>query len=425
MKEEEKFDQWLRETMDDYKPVTSELSRQRFLSSLPAPEAKGFQWRWIYNVIAVILLALLGFLMYDNSDDFEITRSTKSAENEKRSTAIDNIVTKPVNTKEHNISGKRVSLSITNNSLPHNQLNISTNSVKHLSEPETKVSETTAFTDQPDIISHTNHEEPLPEDSLSDTIVSLVINSDPQESEGIGKKKPDSYMLQNRYLGISYRPGFMWNIIEHEKFVHSIGIEWQSRFFGGNYVLGTGIGVSRTKGYYEYAINYNEFLGSYQRLDSISFNWNPREFTMQQTYYTSPQSVHDTAVKTNYSKLQRDFVYLQLPLIMGYDFVRQKEYSIGIRFSPILSVLMSKKPVEFVYDAGLDKVVQINRITPDRVSTNWQLTTGINLSRRITDNLQIEIEPGFTYYFNSVYEKPQVSSRPYGASVRIAIGFIY
>jgi hypothetical protein len=239
------------------------------------------------------------------------------------------------------------------------------------------------------------------------------------------KKLKQGHRFMNQTLSLYYRPEIVWNVIDNEKLLHNFGAEWQTRLFSGNYLLGTGLGISLTRGYYEYAIEYNEFLGNYQQLDSITFDWNPREFSMQHTVHTSEETVFDTAVKVNTARVYRDFVYLQIPLTMGYDLVNKPKYSVGVRFIPILSVLLSKKPVDFRYEAGNDRIVQINRITPDRVRTNWQLNAGINYSRRFTETFWMELEPRFTYYFNSVYEKSDNSSSPMGASIRVAVGIKY
>jgi hypothetical protein len=481
MKENDRIDQWLRERMDDYKPAPSDLSKHRFLSSIPTNEVSKIHKGWIYGLSTFIVLITLVFfavsisdrhieapIKNDSKSEMKVNNQGLNSEDDIIEVAKDQLSTKTITAETNpNISAQEnndhtvesinknhdhtIKAANKSNDLiiepahknkdlsiepAHKNYDLTIESAhknydlniepEYNDNTETKVSDTKIQDGHADVTLITENKEFAWENSLTDTIV-FPVND---ESSGAFNEKDDGVDKpyrgsRNKYIGLYYKPGLMWNIIENEKLTHSFGVEWQSRFFSGNYILGTGIGMLRTTGYYEYAVNYNEFLGTYQRLDSISFLWNPREFSMQQTYYTTEETVHDTAIKTGYHKLYRDFVYLQIPIVMGYDIVRKEKYSIGIRFSPILSVLMSKKPVDFQYEAGLDKVIQINRITPDRVRTNWQLNTGLNFSRRISKNIQLEIEPGFTYYFNSVYEKAKVSSRPYGASVRMAIGIIY
>ena len=70
---------------------------------------------------------------------------------------------------------------------------------------------------------------------------------------------------------IQYTPEWMFNTIEEGKFVNNFGVE--GIFTIGKYSIRTGLGLSITKGTNELAVEYNDFLGSYNKLDSMSFYW--------------------------------------------------------------------------------------------------------------------------------------------------------
>ncbi len=230
--------------------------------------------------------------------------------------------------------------------------------------------------------------------------------------------------LQNHttIYSLYYRPEMIYNIIEDSKLMHAFGAEFQFKLFDNKYVIGTGVGLSVSEGYYEYAIDYNEFLGTFKKLDSISYSFNEANFQMTQTVHTSESQVFDTATQTDYARVYRQFVYLQIPLTLGYDFVQKENYSIGVRFSSILSILLTNEPIDFQYDAGQNQIIQINQITPERVKTNWQLAAGFNYTHSIGNRFVIELEPRFTYYFNSVYQKSDHTKTPYGFGIRLAVG---
>ena len=141
------------------------------------------------------------------------------------------------------------------------------------------------------------------------------------------------------------------------------------------------------------------------------------------TIYTSELQVFGEETKLDYAKVYRQFVYLEIPLLLGYDFIIKPAYSLGFRFAPILSVLLTNKAENLIYDGGLNQIIQINKITPERVQTNWQLSTGINYTRKAGNHLSFEIEPQFGYYFNSVYQKSDHTDLPYSIGLRLAIGF--
>jgi hypothetical protein len=128
-------------------------------------------------------------------------------------------------------------------------------------------------------------------------------------------------------------------------------------------------------------------------------------------------------MKTQQARLIKRYTYLQVPLILGYDFLRTQHFSIGLRAGPVISFLLKTEQISDNYDPGKDHIIQINQITPDRIQTNWQFIGGINAGFGITRRLWLEIEPDVRYYFNSVYEKPANNTKPWSAGFRVALLF--
>ncbi|PLX00867.1 MAG: hypothetical protein C0591_00485 [Marinilabiliales bacterium] len=111
-----------------------------------------------------------------------------------------------------------------------------------------------------------------------------------------------------------------------------------------------------------------------------------------------------------------------MPITFGYDFIQKEKYSLGLRFGPVLSVLSSTRTISSSYDPGNNKIIQINQVTPDRIQTNWSLMAGLNMSIYSKKNLYYEVEPQFSYYFNSVYQKDDATNPPFSLGIRFAIG---
>jgi len=220
-----------------------------------------------------------------------------------------------------------------------------------------------------------------------------------------------------------YRPEITYNLIQSNMLSHHFGLEVQYRFFNDRYSIRTGAGLSVSKGYYEYATEYQEFLGSYQKLDSITFAWDERKYHLLPTYFKSEEEVFDDMLTTEYAKVMKQHFYLQLPMILGYDFIQQKNLRFGFRAGPRLSLLMETKTLSHLVNQGKNKVIQINQITPDRIRANWQFVAAVNLGLYSKGRLFYELEPQFTYYFNSVYESPDQQKRPWSLGLRLAIGF--
>jgi hypothetical protein len=220
-----------------------------------------------------------------------------------------------------------------------------------------------------------------------------------------------------------YRPEITYNLIESNMVSHHFGLEVQYRFFNDRYSIRTGAGLSVSKGYYEYATEYQEFLGSYQKLDSITFAWDERRYHLLPTYFKSEEEVFNDTLTTEYAKVMKQHFYLQVPMILGYDFIKGKNLRFGLRAGPRLSLLMETKTLSHLVDQGKNKVIQINQITPDRIRANWQFVAALNLGLYSKGRLFYELEPQFTYYFNSVYESPDQQKRPWSLGLRLAVGF--
>jgi hypothetical protein len=107
-------------------------------------------------------------------------------------------------------------------------------------------------------------------------------------------------------------------------------------------------------------------------------------------------------------------------LILGYDIWSNNRLSIGVRFGPILSVLLYTKQLTDNYDPGKDKIIVINEITPERIQTNWQVMAGLTFGFGDSRRVGIEFEPDIRYYFNSVYEKSGNNQKPWSLGFRIA-----
>jgi hypothetical protein len=222
---------------------------------------------------------------------------------------------------------------------------------------------------------------------------------------------------------VYYFPEWMFNTLEDDKFVSNFGVEESFRF--GRYSIRTGIGLSIAKGTNERMIEYNDYLGSYEKLDSIRFHWDDRKYHLIPTYFSTNKDVWDSLLLLDYTKVVKRYTYLQIPLILGYDILQTKRISLGFRAGPVLSILIKSKQLSREYDPGKNRIIQINQVTPERVQTNWQVMGGINLSLYLSKRFGLEIEPNIKYYFNSVYEKSDATKKPWSVGFRAAISIHY
>jgi hypothetical protein len=167
-------------------------------------------------------------------------------------------------------------------------------------------------------------------------------------------------------------------------------------------------------------VQTNPYLGSYKALDSIAFNWDLKHYNLVPTYYTSGKDVYDTVVNYNYSYYKKRYTYLQVPLVLGYDFLQKNWFTLGARAGAVMSLLLKTETLSASYDPGKDRIITINNVTPDRIQLNWQALVGINASFRLSRLFSIEAEPDLRYYFNSVYESSELTKKPWSVGFRAA-----
>jgi hypothetical protein len=260
----------------------------------------------------------------------------------------------------------------------------------------------------------------IPEDSLiilsrNDSLLTLI----KVQAASSGKRGHSDGKLKST-LGIYYTPEWMFNTLEGVKFVHNFGLE--GVFHYGPFSIKTGAGISVSKGTNEVSIEYNDYLGAYNKLDSMDFTWNAPSNNYIPTYYLSRQDVWDSLLKIDNAKIIKRYTYLQIPLIFGYDFMESERFSFGVRVGPTMSILLKTKQLSEEYDPGNKRIIHINDISPEQISLNWQVMAGLNGAVRLNKRIKFEVEPSVRYYFNSVYEKPVNYTKPW--SIGIKGGFL-
>jgi hypothetical protein len=218
--------------------------------------------------------------------------------------------------------------------------------------------------------------------------------------------------------GVSFSPEWMFGTIEEPTFVTNFGIEGMFRF--GRYSIRTGAGISLSKGFNQLQVEYNEYLGSYMKLDSMTFAWDEHHYYILPTYWLTNKEVYDSLLKLDNARVIKRYTYLQIPLIFGYDFFSRDRVSVGLRIGPILSILLKEKNLSDPYDPGMKKILTINEITPGQVNLNWQIMLGLNATFRLSKRLGVEVEPFAKYYFNSVYETSGGTGKPWSVGLRAA-----
>jgi hypothetical protein len=228
-------------------------------------------------------------------------------------------------------------------------------------------------------------------------------------------EKQESYFTASVY----YLPEWVFNTSDGTKFLYTFGVE--GTYYLGPFSISTGAGISVANDVSKMTIEYNDYLGSYNKLDSISFTFNDQAHNFTPKYYMSSEKVWDTVPLLDNQELKMRYTYLRIPLVLGYDFWQKGRFSLGVRLGTAISLLLNSRQLSENYNPGDNKVINVYKITPDYISVNCQVTGGLNASVRMADNLYFEIDPMATYFYNSVYESPGNSKMPIAVGFRTAV----
>lgn len=236
-----------------------------------------------------------------------------------------------------------------------------------------------------------------------------------------GKTEKERLQTPGYFLAsVCYQPELMFNTLEDSKFINNFGLE--AIFYKGRISIRTGVGLSISKGITKNSVGYNDYLGTYNKLDSITFTFNAAEQNFEPNLFMSSQKVWDSIQQFDSTDVIKRYTYLQVPLVLGFDFWQRGKLSAGVRIGTIMSVMLHSRQLTGEYDPGQNQVVGVTQFTPGQVNVNWQALGGLSATAMLTKNIYLDIEPQARYYYQSIYEKSSLTQKPWSISIRMAIG---
>jgi hypothetical protein len=185
---------------------------------------------------------------------------------------------------------------------------------------------------------------------------------------------------------------------------------------------GIGAGYLQDKGSYKII---------FETYDSVGYFLNITSFTIDQgnpgnvTFDFEREAVYDSVPHYELTEKSNSYLYLDVPISVGYNFYHRKRISLGIYAGAKLSFLLYRNEPTVEFSGPPSELITIERQVPARMSTNLRLTAGLDFGYLLTDKVSFHLEPLFEQYINSVYMKqPGFSSgKPYIIGLRAGILF--
>jgi cytoskeletal protein RodZ len=455
------FDDFVREAMKGHGLTPSGKARKAFLDEAPAALPPGKSWKkwYIIPVILIFLGGLVAVFVLTNENSPEekatihqptaniqvpsadiqqptadiqepITNSQQPTANSQEPSAISNEPTAAIQKTTATIQQPTANIQEPPASSQQPTANLQEPTAIS-KEPTANIQETTATIQQPTATIQApsaNSQEPpatiqQPTANIQEPPASSQQpTADIQEPTAISNEPEasnDQPVPWRVAASVYYNPELMFNTLEGNKPVNNFGME--AIFYHGLVSIRTGVGLSVSKGITENSVNYNDYLGAYNKLDSMAFTFNEELNNFEPEFYMSNEKVWDSVPQSDSTEIIKRYTYLQVPLVLGFDFWQKGKISVGVRVGTIMSVLLKSQQLTGEYDPGESLVIGVNQLTPSQVSTNWQATGGFDVSAVLTKRIGLEIEPQARYYYGSIYEKSGDIKKPWSLGIRAAI----
>ena len=230
--------------------------------------------------------------------------------------------------------------------------------------------------------------------------------------------------LYDKYwvLGLEFSPEWI-TVPESNSNIESYGIDISAKYFFSKWFVETGLGIAFSKDDGVYKVDYQDalFKGSYEDVYNVTFDTTGGIITP--TYYTKTVNIYDTIEKVSVEEVKNKYVYLNIPLNIGYSTSLGKKFS----FYAKTGLNASFKIYENIPTPEVSgENVSIIRLTPlyyQRTDWNLQVQLNLGINYHISDKLLFGLEPNARYYLKSLVEGNEAGN-PYGLGVKIGFKYI-
>lgn len=254
--------------------------------------------------------------------------------------------------------------------------------------------------------------------SLPDTNISLL----PQAA------LPQPVNRNAAPYSLSFTTGYDKLFNTSTKLTHSYNSDLRLSWQRNDFMIQTGFGIdySNDQWNYSYDFRQKEVVGSYTKVDSISFIQSMDSLgniIYLPRYFTSSQNVYDS-INRHTSHFARDYyTYIHFPVLMAYRVFSFRRLDVHMKLGPVFSILISKTqntPDNALADSRLI-LSKNNRIS--RLSTNYYMVAACDIKYSISSNIALTLEPTLRYFKDPFYEAGPSSDNPWSAGFRFGLTY--
>jgi|GEM_PF-2605674 len=219
-------------------------------------------------------------------------------------------------------------------------------------------------------------------------------------------------------IGAEYQLFFSDAIPEGTEMKYWTSSDLRIKFQRNKLSLETGVGIGFSSDRTNFTYNYltNELVDSYEYVDSIHYD--PITGTTQ--YFTTTVEVWDSISYTSQSAMKKDYRYLQVPLILGYDVLVSEQFFLTLNAGLVYSTEIDiQSRIPNIYHEN-SRVTSIDKVEISRNTEFLRITGGLRFGWNFSSKLSLIIDPSFNYYLNEIYKNINLNS-PLSVSLRCGL----
>ncbi len=224
-------------------------------------------------------------------------------------------------------------------------------------------------------------------------------------------------------LGLEFSPEWV-TIPDNDNNIQNYGLDLSAKYHIGKLFLETGLGAAISKDDGIYHVDYEEavFKGAYQDVYNVTFDTSSG--TAVPTYYTKLVSVYDTIDKATITENKNTYIYLNIPINIGYYTPIGKKFSFYAKTGLNASILIYDDIPAPTIEGELNTIIKTTPLYHQRTEWNLQAQINVGINYHITEKFRFGVEPNARYYIKSLVESND-GGNPYGLGVKIGFKYVF
>jgi hypothetical protein len=224
----------------------------------------------------------------------------------------------------------------------------------------------------------------------------------------------------NWLFGIFFTPEMIYYPSASELNNRNYSLDLNAIYSFSGYQIQSGIGFGWSSDNGNYQIDYNRYLGSYDDVFDVTFDTINGQLIP--VYHTEVVQVYDSIDHVTITPTKRKFTYLNIPVLFGYG-NEGRRFGWSVKAGPSVSFLIHENIPDINLTDSQNKILNVDGELPGRLKTNWQFVFVGGASYKLSNSLNVTLEPVFRYYLNSAYEQNSLTKKsPY--SIGLRAGFV-